>query len=333
MANDPVLQVSDLHVTFQTRGSRAIRAVDGVSFDVAPGSTLGIVGESGSGKSVTSLAILGLLPSRGVQISGSIRLDGRELVGASDRSMRNLRGRRIAMVFQDPMSSLNPVLTVGRQLTEVIRRHTSMDRPQAAERAVEVLDRVGIPGARYRVRSYPHQLSGGMRQRVMIAMALACEPAVLIADEPTTALDVTIQAQVLGLLRDLVRDSGTALILITHDLGVVAGMCDQVHVMYSGRIVESGERHRLYARPRHHYTLGLLASVPRLDAAHGGRLTPIPGSPRDTISWDDGCAFAPRCEAVTEACLGMPVDLVGGVRCINPADVAEPVGASWEPQP
>jgi peptide/nickel transport system ATP-binding protein len=333
MANDPVLQVNDLHVTFQTRGSRAIRAVDGVSFDVAPGSTLGIVGESGSGKSVTSLAILGLLPSRGVQITGSIRLDGRELVGASDRSMRDLRGRRIAMVFQDPMSSLNPVLTVGRQITEVIRRHTAMGQAQAADRAVDVLDRVGIPGARHRLRSYPHQLSGGMRQRVMIAMALACEPAVLIADEPTTALDVTIQAQVLGLLRDLVRDSDTALILITHDLGVVAGTCDHVHVMYSGRIVESGERHRLYAHPRHHYTLGLLASVPRLDATHGGRLTPIPGSPRDTISWDTGCAFAPRCGAVTEACLGVQVDLVEGVRCVNPADVAAPVGNVWEPQP
>ena len=330
MASEPILQVRDLHVTFQTRGSNAIRAVDGVSFDVEPGSTVGIVGESGSGKSVTSLAILGLLPARGVQISGSIRLDGHELIGASDRSMRGLRGRRIAMVFQDPMSSLNPVLTVGRQVTEVIRRHTDLDRRQAADRAVDVLDRVGIPNARLRLRSYPHQLSGGMRQRVMIAMAVACEPAVLIADEPTTALDVTIQAQVLGLLRDLVRDSDTSLILITHDLGVVAGTCDQVHVMYSGRIVESGERHRLYAHPRHHYTLGLLASVPRLDAAHGGRLTPIPGSPRDTISWDEGCAFAPRCGAVTDACLGAPIELVEGVRCVNPAAAPEPVGSVWE---
>jgi peptide/nickel transport system ATP-binding protein len=330
MANDPVLQVSDLHVTFQTKGSRAIHAVDGVTFDVAPGSTLGIVGESGSGKSVTSLAILGLLPSRGVKVTGSIRLDGRELIGASDRSLRGLRGRRIAMVFQDPMSSLNPVLTIGRQVTEVIRRHTTMDRRHAEDRAVDVLDRVGIPNARQRLRSYPHQLSGGMRQRVMIAMALACEPAVLIADEPTTALDVTIQAQVLGLLRDLVRDSDTALILITHDLGVVAGTCDQVHVMYSGRIVESGERHRLYAHPRHHYTRGLLASVPRLDVAHGGRLTPIPGSPRDTISWDEGCAFAPRCGAVTEGCLGVQVDLVDGVRCVNPANEPEPAGSVWE---
>jgi peptide/nickel transport system ATP-binding protein len=322
--------VKDLHVTFQTRGAAALRAVDGVSFDVAPGSTVGIVGESGSGKSVTSLAILGLLPSRGVQVTGSITLDGRQLVGAPDRTLRDLRGRRMAMVFQDPMSSLNPVLTVGRQLTEVIRRHTDMDRVAATDRAADLIDRVGIPEARRRLRSYPHQLSGGMRQRVMIAMALACEPAVLIADEPTTALDVTIQAQVLDLLRDLVRDSNTALILITHDLGVVAGMCDDVHVMYSGRIVESGDRHPLYAHPRHHYTRGLLASVPRLDAASGGRLTPIPGSPRDTISWSEGCAFAPRCQAVTEACLGTNIELVHGVRCVHPAAGALPAATIWE---
>jgi peptide/nickel transport system ATP-binding protein len=321
-ANQPLLAVDDLHVTFQTHGTTEVRAVDGVTFDVRAGETVGIVGESGSGKSVTSLAILGLLPSRGVRVGGSIRLDGKELLGASDRELQRVRGRRVAMVFQDPMTSLNPVLTVGRQLTEVIRRHTELSRGEADDRARQLLDRVGIPSAASRMISYPHELSGGMRQRVMIAIALACEPQVMIADEPTTALDVTIQAQVLELLRDLVRESNTALILITHDLGVVAGMCNQVHVMYSGRVVETGERHHLFANPRHHYTRGLLASVPRLDGDEVMRLVPIQGSPRDTISWDDGCAFAPRCNAVTEDCLGTAPELVDSgdgctARCVN----------------
>ena len=327
MNNEPILSVNDLHVTFQTRGTTALRAVDGVSFDVHAGETLGVVGESGSGKSVTSLAILGLLPKRGVTVSGSIRLDGKELLTASEREMLTVRGRRIAMVFQDPMSSLNPVLTVGRQLTEVLLRHGVCTKRAAPDRAADLLDRVGIPSARQRLGNYPHQLSGGMRQRVMIAIALACEPEILIADEPTTALDVTIQAQVLELLMGLVRDSNTAMVLITHDLGVVAGTCDRVHVMYSGRIVESGERHRLFANPHHHYTRGLLASVPRLDLV-GGKLTPIPGSPRDVIDWADGCAFAPRCPAVTEQCLGVAPELVPAangcmVRCVHPA--TEPV--------
>ena len=323
-ATDPILVVEDLHVTFQTRGSREVRAVDGVSFEVRPGETLGVVGESGSGKSVTSLAILGLLPSRGVQVSGSIRLGGRDLLRASNRELQRIRGRQVAMVFQDPMTSLNPVLTVGRQLTEVIRRHTSASRSEARDKAAQLLDRVGIPDARSRLRNYPHQLSGGMRQRVMIATALACEPQVLIADEPTTALDVTIQAQVLELLKELVSESNTALILITHDLGVVAGMCNQVNVMYGGRIVETGERHQLFANPRHHYTRGLLASVPRLEGDETQRLVPIQGSPRDVIAWTQGCAFAPRCVAVTEACLGGPPDLVDSgdgcrARCVNMA--------------
>ncbi len=325
----PILAVDDLHVTFATRGSDEVRAVDGVSFEVHAGETLGVVGESGSGKSVTSLAILGLLPPRGVTVTGSITLDGAELIGAPEKELQNIRGRRAAMVFQDPMSSLNPVLTIGRQITEVLVRHKVASKQQAPERAAALLERVGISSARARLKNYPHQLSGGMRQRVMIAMALACEPAVLIADEPTTALDVTIQAQVLELLRDLVVGSKTALILITHDLGVVAGMCDRVHVMYSGRIVETGERHALFAHPRHHYTRGLLGSVPRLDLI-GGQLNPIPGSPRDVISWTDGCAFAPRCAAVTEACLGGAPELVQNddgtkVRCVNPAAADEPL--------
>ena len=329
-STDPILVVDDLHVTFGTRGSQRVRAVDGVSLEVRAGETVGIVGESGSGKSVTSLAVLGLLPRRGVEVSGSIRLDGRELLGAPERDLQAIRGRRIAMVFQDPMSSLNPVLTVGRQLTEVLLRHKVCTKHDAPERAADLLQRVGIPEPRERLANYPHQLSGGMRQRVMIAMALACEPAVLIADEPTTALDVTIQAQVLELLAELVAGSGTALVLITHDLGVVAGMCDRVNVMYSGRIVESGERHALFARPRHHYTRGLLASVPRLDLV-GGKLQPIPGSPRDVIAWSDGCAFAPRCRAVTEACLGeAPVLSAIGecmVRCAHPVDAPLILGA------
>ena len=322
---EPLLVVDELKVTFQTQGNRAVRAVDGVSLEVHAGETVGVVGESGSGKSVTALAVLGLLPSRGVTTSGSIRLGGQELLGASEHEMQDVRGRRVAMVFQDPMTSLNPVLTIGRQLVETVTRHLAIDRNAARVHAIELLDRVGIPEARARLKNYPHQLSGGMRQRVMIAIALASDPALIIADEPTTALDVTIQAQVLDLLRDVVKDSNTALMLITHDLGVVAGMCENVNVMYNGRIVESGERHQLFASPRHHYTRGLLASVPRLDGGQG-RLVPIPGSPSDVIPWTQGCAFAPRCPAVTDACRGATPELlatnVGArVRCVNPAPV------------
>lgn len=322
---EPLLVVDELKVTFQTQGNRAVRAVDGVSLEVHAGETVGVVGESGSGKSVTALAVLGLLPSRGVTTSGSIRLGGQELLGASEHEMQDVRGRRVAMVFQDPMTSLNPVLTIGRQLVETVTRHLAIDRNAARVHAIELLDRVGIPEARARLKNYPHQLSGGMRQRVMIAIALASDPALIIADEPTTALDVTIQAQVLDLLRDVVKDSNTALMLITHDLGVVAGMCENVNVMYNGRIVESGKRHQLFASPRHHYTRGLLASVPRLDGGQG-RLVPIPGSPSDVIPWTQGCAFAPRCPAVTDACRGATPELlatnVGArVRCVNPAPV------------
>jgi peptide/nickel transport system ATP-binding protein len=324
----PLLEVRDLTVTFRSRGRRAVRAVDGVSLDVAPGATVGIVGESGSGKSVTSLASLGLLPKRAVEISGSVRFDGRDLLNMPDVELRQVRGREIAMIFQDPMSSLNPVLTVGRQITEILQRHRGMKREQARDAAAELLLNVGIGDARRRLKSYPHQLSGGMRQRVMIAMALACEPRLLIADEPTTALDVTISAQILELLRELVVGSQTALVLITHDLGVVAGICDQVHVMYSGRIVESAPRRALFADPQHPYTTGLLASVPRLDQPRGNPLLPIPGSPSDTLPWAQGCAFAPRCTRQVPESLGCPPPLLqadGGaphhlVRCVNPVE-------------
>ncbi len=299
----PVLEVDDLAVQFTRRGEKPTRAVDGVSFSVAPGETVGLVGESGCGKSVTSLATMGLLPKRGVEVTGSVRLDGQELLGASDRTLRRLRGADMAMVFQDPLSSLNPTVTVGTQVTEVLAQHRGMKGQAAQDEAADLLDRVGIPDPRRRLGEYPHQLSGGMRQRALIAMSLACSPRLLIADEPTTALDVTIQAQILELLRELVQGSGTALVMITHDLGVVAGLCDRVHVMYAGKIIETAERRPLFARPRHPYTGGLLASVPRLDSGRGTPLTPIRGSARDTIPWAQGCAFAPRCDNAEDDCL------------------------------
>jgi peptide/nickel transport system ATP-binding protein len=325
----PLLSVEDLHVTFKRRWGRPTYAVDGISFVVEPGQTMGLVGESGCGKSVTSLAIMGLLQKRSAEVTGSVTLDGRQLLTMTPGALRDIRGRDIAMIFQDPMTSLNPVLTVGRQLTEVLERHFDRKGEAARKEAADLLDRVGIPDARRRLRDYPHQLSGGMRQRVMIAMALACRPRLLIADEPTTALDVTIQAQILELLRELVVDSQTALIMITHDLGVVAGLCETVHVMYAGRIVESAARHELFARPRHPYTSGLLGSVPRLDQPRGGRLNPIKGSPSDTIPWTSGCAFAPRCPNRIEVCTGptpalepdVPLDHL--LRCFNPVAVPE----------
>jgi peptide/nickel transport system ATP-binding protein len=299
----PVLEVADLAVRFARRGEQGTQAVDGVSFSVAPGETVGLVGESGCGKSVTSLAIMGLLPKRAVEVSGSVRLDGKELLGASDRSLRSLRGADMAMVFQDPLSSLNPTVTIGVQVTEVLKEHRDLRGKAAADEAIDLLARVGIPDPRRRLGEYPHQLSGGMRQRALIAMALACSPRLLLADEPTTALDVTIQAQILELLRELVQGSGTALVMITHDLGVVAGLCDRVHVMYAGRIIETADRRELFARPRHPYTGGLLASVPRLDTRRGTPLTPIRGSARDALPWAQGCAFAPRCDSGQDDCL------------------------------
>jgi oligopeptide transport system ATP-binding protein len=291
---EPLLSVEDLRVEFWTsRGT--VHAVNGISFDISPGETLGIVGESGCGKSVTSLALMGILPRAGRVVGGKALFEGRNLIDLSDQELRHIRGREIAMIFQDPMTSLNPVLTIGRQIREALETHFGMKRKEADERTAELLDRVGIPSAALRLKDYPHQFSGGMRQRAMIAMALACEPKLLIADEPTTALDVTIQAQILDLLRNLVAERDTALILITHDLGVVAGMCERVNVMYAGMFVETGGAEQLFARPRHPYTLGLLQSVPRLDSARKQRLQPIEGAPRNMLSPPRECPFAPRC--------------------------------------
>jgi len=329
VAREPILSVEDLHVRFGTsRGP--VYAVNGISFDIAPGETLGIVGESGCGKSVTSLALLGILARNGRVTNGRAMFDGRDLLTLNDEQLRTIRGREIAMIFQDPMTSLNPVLTVGRQIREALETHFGMDRSQADRRATELLDQVGIPSARVRLKDYPHQFSGGMRQRAMIAMALACEPKLLIADEPTTALDVTIQAQILELLKSLVAERDTALILITHDLGVVAGMCERVNVMYAGMFMEAGTADALFAQPRHPYTLGLLQSVPRLDAGRRQQLQPIPGSPRNMLSPPAECPFAPRCRfEVEQSRQEVPPleELESGhhVRCFNPVPADE-----WE---
>jgi peptide/nickel transport system ATP-binding protein len=321
-----LLEVQDLSVVFRRRGRRDVRAVDGVSFGIDAGETVGIVGESGSGKSITSLAIMGLLPGRGCDVDGSIMFEGRDLRSLSDDDMRDIRGRDIAMVFQDPMTSLNPVVPIGVQVGEVLERHRGMSKDQSRVEAASLLRQVGIPDPDRRLKDYPHQLSGGMRQRAMISMALACRPRLLIADEPTTALDVTVQAQILELLKQLVADIGTALIMITHDLGVVAGLCDRVHVMYSGRIVEEAPRHTLFAAPRHPYTGGLLNSIPRLDAPRGTPLMPIPGSPNDTIPWSSGCAFAPRCGNRIDQCTAetprLEADGPRALRCFNPLQPA-----------
>ncbi|WP_354530570.1 ABC transporter ATP-binding protein [Nakamurella sp. UYEF19] len=320
-----LLTVSDLSVEFTRRGVAPFKAVDKVSFEVSPGRTIGLVGESGCGKSVTSLAIMRLLASRGSTVTGNVVFEGTDLLKLSRSAMRDRRGRDLAMIFQDPLSSLNPVISIGLQVAEVLVRHRGMKRGAAMREAVELLDQVGIPDPGRRIGEYPHQLSGGMRQRALIAMALACRPRLLIADEPTTALDVTIQAQILMLLKSLVTDHGTAMILITHDLGVVAGLCDEVNVLYAGRVVERSGRHELFAAPGHPYTNGLLASIPRLDTG-GGRLIPIPGSVSDNIPWTDGCAFAPRCSQPVDACRQVSPDLVGPdhhlLRCHHP--VAQP---------
>ncbi len=322
MSRQPLLSVEDLRVQFATaRGT--VYAVNGVSFDIAPGETLGLVGESGCGKSVTSLALLGILARNGRVISGRALFDGRDLLALSDSQLRGIRGREIAMIFQDPMTSLNPVLTIGRQVREVLETHFGMRKKAATKRAGELLARVGIPSAELRLKDYPHQFSGGMRQRAMIAMALACEPKLLIADEPTTALDVTIQAQILDLLRQLVAERNTALVLITHDLGVVAGMCERVNVMYGGLIMEAAFADQLFARPRHPYTLGLLQSVPRLDAARKAKLQPIEGQPRDMLTAPAACPFQPRCRyEVEQSRLEVPplreVEPGHWVACFNP---------------
>src|SRR4051794_36064591 len=264
-----LLDVRDLRVVFHRRGTEPFAAVDGVSFTVEPGQTVGLVGESGCGKSVTSLAIMGLLPKRGNRVTGQVFFEDTDLLKLSPNQMRDRRGRDIGMIFQDPLSSLNPVIPIGLQVAEVLQRHRGQDRKESERNARDLLDAVGIPDPDRRLKEYPHQISGGMRQRALIAIALACKPRLLIADEPTTALDVTIQAQILTLLKQLVDETGTALIMITHDLGVVAGLCDTVNVLYGGKVVERAARHELFARPRHPYTHGLLNSVPRLDSVRG----------------------------------------------------------------
>ncbi|MET0367330.1 MAG: ABC transporter ATP-binding protein [Methylobacterium sp.] len=304
MNEAPLLSIENLQVHFRTPDG-VNRAVDGVSFAIGAGETLAIVGESGCGKSVTSMSILRLLPEPPAAIAGAIRFQGTNLLDLSDKEMRKIRGNDISVIFQEPMTSLNPVLTVGRQIGETLRLHQGLSRAQAEERAVEMLTLVGIPEPKRRVREYPHQLSGGMRQRVMIAIALACSPKLLIADEPTTALDVTIQAQILDLMRDLKRRVGAAIMLITHDLGVVAEVADRVVVMYAGRKVEEAAVTDLFRNPRHPYTRGLMGAVPRLGSAeHGetGRLAEIPGMVPSLKTRIEGCVFAGRCPQVAEIC-------------------------------
>ncbi len=306
MSRAPLLSVRDLRVGFATEGG-LLQAVDGVSFDLRPGEVVAIVGESGSGKSVTAQTLIGLTRSKNSRIEGSVRLEGEELIDADDATMRRLRGERIAMVFQDPMTSFNPVYRLGDQIVEAIRAHKGdVDRAQARRRAVELFDAVGIPDAERRVDNYPHEFSGGMRQRAMIAMALALEPEVLIADEPTTALDVTIQAQILHLLEDLNRQRGLATILITHDLGVVAEVADRVLVMYAGRIVEEGTLDEIFYDPQHPYTWGLMGSLTRLDRPRPHRLPQIAGSPPSLLDLPQGCPFRPRCPHEFSKCPQLP---------------------------
>jgi oligopeptide/dipeptide ABC transporter ATP-binding protein len=298
----PLLEVKGLHTEFRT-GAGRVPAVDGISFAVEQGETVAIVGESGSGKSVSALSILRLVADPPGRITGGqIVFDGKDLLGLSEAEMRQIRGRDIGMVFQEPMTSLNPVLTIGLQITEVLEAHQGADRAAAEKRALELLDLVGIADAPRRLRQYPHQLSGGMRQRVMIAVALACSPKLIIADEPTTALDVTIQAQILELMKSLTLRLNVALIVITHNLGVVARYAHRVNVMYAGRIVESGPADAIYHDPRHPYTIALLKSVPRLDQPRRARLDPVEGQPPDLTRLDGGCAFRPRCRFAVEQC-------------------------------
>jgi oligopeptide/dipeptide ABC transporter ATP-binding protein len=301
-----LLEVKNLQTQFLTSAG-VVRAVDGVSYDVDEGETVALVGESGCGKSVSALSIMRLVDEpAGRIVSGEILFKGRDLLKLSEEEMRDVRGRDIAMIFQEPMTSLNPVLTIGRQLTEGLEIHLGMDPAAASARAVELLGLVGIPDPARRLAQYPHQFSGGMRQRMMVAMALACNPALILADEPTTALDVTIQAQILELLQDLSRRLGAAMLIITHNLGVVARYADRVNVMYAGRIIERGSAAEIYADPRHPYTLGLLRSVPRLDEPIRAKLDPIEGQPPDLTRLPPGCAFAPRCAYRVDRCSVVP---------------------------
>ena len=299
---EPLLDVKNLKTQFFTQDG-VVKAVDDVSFHIMPGETLGIVGESGCGKSITAMSLMRLIPSPpGKIVGGQIMFDGEDILKMSDEEVRSIRGNKIAMIFQDPMTSLNPVLTINRQISESLELHLGMSKSQSRARSIELLKMVGIPNAEERVDQYPHQFSGGMRQRVMIAMALSCNPSLLIADEPTTALDVTIQAQILDLMRNLQQEHNTALMMITHDLGVVAGMTDRIQVMYAGHVVETAPTEELFANPRHPYTVGLLNSIPRLDAAAKAKLNPIRGLPPDLIDLPDMCPFLPRCDYAREKC-------------------------------
>jgi peptide/nickel transport system ATP-binding protein len=314
MTAAPLIAIEDLKVVFHGDRGHTNYAVDTVNLDLSRGATLGIVGESGCGKSVTALAIMGLLPKASAEVSGKVRFDGIDILNLPDHALRDLRGNRLAMIFQEPMTSLNPAYTIGEQIAEVLIRHRGLTRPQARQRAIELLRRVRIPSPEQRVDEYPHKLSGGMRQRVMIAMALACDPQLLIADEPTTALDVTIQAQVLDLMRTLKEHTAAAIILISHDLGVVAEVCDEVAVMYAGEIVERAPVEALFDDPQHPYTVGLLASIPRLDR-RVDVLATIEGTLPDMSVPPPGCRFASRCPFASEICVSAPPPIVDvGIR-------------------
>src|SRR2546423_3503323 len=302
-----VLEVRDLDVTFPSE-SGPVRAVRGLSYSLGPGEVLGIVGESGAGKSVSSLAVMGLLPST-ARITGSIRFRGKELLGLGDREFSELRGEGISMIFQDPLSALTPVYTIGDQITEAVRIHRDVGKDEARKKAIELLELVGIPNAKERYRGFPHEFSGGMRQRVMIAMAIANDPDVIIADEPTTALDVTIQAQILEVLQTAQEATGASIVMITHDLGMIAGFADRVLVMYAGKAVETGTVDDIFYQPRMPYTLGLLGSLPRLDRAERQPLTPVEGSPPSLVDLPPGCPFAPRCPMRLSVCLELEPDL------------------------
>ncbi|MGY3544700.1 peptide/nickel transport system ATP-binding protein [Bradyrhizobium sp. USDA 4472] len=325
MSASPLLEIKDLRIRFHGDDGRITHAVDSLDLSVAKGATLGLVGESGCGKSVTSLAIMGLLPKHSAEISGAIRFDGFDLLKTPDQTLRGLRGNRLAMIFQEPMTSLNPSFTIGDQIIETILRHRGGARKGARERAIELLRRVHIPSPERRIDEYPHKLSGGMRQRVMIAMALACDPQLLIADEPTTALDVTLQAQILELMRELKAASGAAIILITHDLGVVAEVCDEVAVMYAGEIVERAPVDELFAAPQHPYTVGLLGSIPRLDH-RAEQLATIEGMVPNMAQPPAGCRFAARCPFVLEACTKAPPPLMA----VSPGHVSRCIRAPLE---
>ena len=303
-----LLKVKDLRTSFFTQ-SGEVKAVNGVSFDLEKGKTLGIVGESGSGKSVTAYSIMQILSSAGKIVSGSILFNGKELIGADEKTIKDVRGNKISIIFQDPMTSLNPTYTIGNQLMEAILLHTDKNKQQAFDRAVEMLTLVNVNEPEKRMKQYPFELSGGMRQRVMIAMALACEPDILIADEPTTALDVTIQAQILDLMKKLQKELGMAIIMITHDLGVVAQMCDEVIVMYAGSICEQGTVDEIFYNPQHEYTKGLLRSIPTASSV-GEKLKPITGTPIDLLNMPKGCPFAPRCENAMKICISEKAETV-----------------------